>query len=162
MTIHRYPTSSLLFDGLRALFGAAATLGPCIFLEAAPAVRTVLGLIGLVFVLFGCRVMMQALSSIQVTGQAIAVHGPFAKTLPWRDLSALKLAHYAAPRRGAEGWYQLTLSGAGQVLRLESTLEGFDQVVDSAFDAARSAELSLDPTTSENLKTLGYRGEALT
>jgi hypothetical protein len=50
---------------------------------------------------------------------------------------------------------QLVLGGAGKRLKIESTLEGFEQVVALAARQAGARRLELSPTTLENLRTLG-------
>jgi hypothetical protein len=85
----------------------------------------------------------------------------------------MKLAYYAprawagARRRdrrhergergdGQHGWLQLTLQGTrGGPIRVESTLEGFDQVLRRAMAATTQRQLELDPTTTANLSALG-------
>jgi len=156
LTIHRYPRPLLLFDGLRASLGLSATLGPLLFLDVIPVLALFLGLLGGVFVLFAAQIVVQSLSTIEVSDQHIVIRGLNAKTLDWRDLSTLKLAFYASARQRGEGWYRLSLSGAGTILKLESTIEGFETIVLAASDAARSAGIMLDPTTGENLTALGY------
>ena len=50
---------------------------------------------------------------------------------------------------------QLILGGAGKRLKIESTLEGFEQVVALAARQAGARRLELSPTTVENLRALG-------
>jgi len=62
----------------------------------------------------------------------------------FRDLTGLTIA------------LQLTLQGtSGRPIRIESTLEGFDQVLRRALAAVGHRELTLDPTTTANLAALG-------
>ncbi len=156
MSIHRYPTPSLLLDSLRAGFGIAVTLGPLFFLDVAPPVALILGGLGAIFLIFALRLAQQSLSSIELSSGGISRHGPIARKLGWSDVTSLKLAHYGAPRRASDGWYQLNLRGGGGVLKVDSTIEGFDDIVASAIGAARQGGLVLDPATIENLKALGH------
>lgn len=156
LSIHRYPASTLLSDGFRAVFGVTATLLPLAFLDIAWPVMLVLGGLGAIFLVFAFKVAEHGLSSIELSDHGISRRGAMAPSLAWRDLRALKLAHFAAPRRPSDGWYQLTLKGDDGALKVESTIDGFDEIVAAAAKAAEAIGLGLDPATSENLKGLGH------
>ena len=156
MSIHRYPVSTLLSDGFRAAFGVMATLLPLAFLNVAWPLVLVFGVLGAIFVFFAFRVVEHGLSSIVLSEDGISRRGPVALSLAWQDLRALKLAHFAAPRRSSDGWYQLTLKGNDRTLKVESTIDGFDEIVAAAVKAAEAVDLGLDPATGENLRGLGH------
>jgi hypothetical protein len=157
LTVHRYPTPALLADGVRAGFGLAATIGPLLFLEVALPLGVVLGVLGVIFLAFAIRVAARSLSSVELSKRGIAIRGPMGRALEWRQLRQLKLAHYAPPRRRSEGWFQLSLAGDGPVLlRLESTIDGFDAILAEALEAARANGIDLDPATGGNLAALGH------
>ena len=145
-----------MFDGLRACLGLLVTLGPLFFLDVVPLLKLVFVVLGGIFILFALQVGAQSLSWIELSDRRIAIRGPIGKSMNWSDLSMLKLAHYTSARRSRQGWYRLSLYGAGETLRLESTIDGFDVIIAAARKAALSAGVALDPTTSENLTTLGY------
>ena len=154
MSIHRYPRTSLLIDGLRAVIGITATFGPLIFLDPAWPLTAVLGGLGLIFSIFGLRLLQQSFVSIEVSREGISGHGFGTKAIAWSDVTSLKLAHYATPRRPSEGWYQLVLKGRGGVLKIDSTIGGFDTIIGTAAREAMTSGLLLDPATSDNLRTL--------
>ncbi|MGI9487166.1 MAG: hypothetical protein ACR2RF_15065 [Geminicoccaceae bacterium] len=156
LSIHRYPVPSLLSDSLRAVFGITVTLGPLFFLNVALAPALVLGGLGLIFLTFALRLVQQSLSSIELSSEGISRHGPVARKLAWPDVTSLKLAHYGAPRKPSGGWYQLMLRGSGGILRVDSTINDFEDIVASAVEAAKKGRLILDPATVENLKVLGH------
>lgn len=155
MSIHRYPLSSLLLDALRSVAGLAATLGPLAFLDVVWPLTLILLALGLVFFIFAIRLVLQSLSSIELSDEGIASRGLFGRTMNWPELTSLKLAHYGVPRRPSEGWYQLTIKGGGCVLKLDSTIDGFDDIVSVATRAANVRGVVFDPATGENLKSVG-------
>lgn len=156
LSIHHYAVTSLLGDSVRALVGIGATLGPLAFLDVVWPLIIVLGSLAAVFLAFACRVVGHGLCSIELSDHGIAKHGPVGRSLAWPDVTALKLAHYAAPKRSKSGWYLLTLAGGGRVLKVESTIEGFDDIVTAAVSAARRRGVAIDTVTQENLKGLGH------
>jgi len=148
---YRYPPEALFLDGLRASFGLIIAFGPLIFLDVGRPLAVVLGGVGLVFLWFGFRVLAQCVVSITLSKDGLMCRGMGRSFLAWEDLTGLSLAYYAPMRRRQAGWYQLTLSGASRSIRLESTLDGFDEVLRLARLAADRAELVLDPSTRDNL-----------
>jgi hypothetical protein len=125
--------------------------GPLFFLTVVPLLAIVLVSSGLIFLWFSGRVLAQCLQSITLTTDGLSSRGLRQTRLAWTGLTGFRLAYYASLRRRSAGWYQLILVGEGNALRLESTLEGFDLVLQSALDAARRADLALDPSTRDNL-----------
>jgi hypothetical protein len=155
----RYPIASLYPDYLRTALGLGLTVGPLLVLDLAGAVAVLLGSLGALFAWFGLRTVVQHLSRVELSGEAIALSGPLPRRLAWRDLERIKLAYYAPRRSRDDGWLQLTLSGgSSRPIRLDSTLSGFDQVLRQASRVARTKDLPLDPATDANLAALGLGG----
>lgn len=176
MSRHHYPIGTLSSDYMRVAVGLALTLGPLLLLELAAPVAWLLAALAILFVWFGLRTGLRQLSAVELSPQGIAIRGPFGRRLAWDELARMKLAYYAPrgwggtrPRdrhheRGERhesdpsrrGWLQLTLQGTrGRPIRVESTLEGFDQLLRPAMAAAARKQLELDPTTTANLSALG-------
>lgn len=155
----RYPTASLYGDYARAGGGLALTLGPLLLLDVAGPLIALLAVLGALFAWFGMRTVARHLSWVELSKDAIVLHGPFPRHLAWADLERMKLAYYAPRRSRDQGWLQLTLrGGAGGPLRLDSSLTGFEQVLGEASRAAREKALPLDAATHANLAALGLEG----
>lgn len=176
MSTHHYPIGTLSSDYLRVAVGLALTLGPLLLLDLATPIAWLLSILAVLFVWFGWRTVLRQLSAVEVGTEEIAIRGPHGGALAWDELARMKLAYYAprswssARRRDRQheprddrqqGWLQLTLQGtSGRPIRIESTLEGFDQVLRRALAAVAHRELTLDPTTTANLAALGLdRGD---
>jgi hypothetical protein len=156
----RYPIATLYADYLRAGLGLALTAGPLLLLDLADGIALVLGALALLFAWFGVRTVLRQLSRVELSGNAIALHGPLSRRVAWADLERMKLAYYAPRRSRDQGWLQLTLrSTDGGAIQLDSTLAGFDQVLGAASRAARAKALPLDPATQANLAELGFGSE---
>lgn len=113
----------------------------------------------MVFLAFASRLAAQSLCIIELSDDGISSRGLGVRSLIWRDMTSLRLAHYAAPRRRSEGWYQLTIKGDDCVLKVDSTIDGFDDIVKTAKRAAEAVHLDLDPATGENLNDFQYVGD---
>ncbi|MGH6912312.1 MAG: hypothetical protein ACREH3_01225, partial [Geminicoccales bacterium] len=152
MSRHRYPASALRGDYARAAVGLGVTLGPLLLIELAAGMAIFLSALALLFAWFGWRTWSRQRSCVEVSSEAIALHGPVGRRLDWRALRRLKLAYFAPRRSRQEGWLQLTLTGDGiRPIRLDSTLEGFDQVLERAAREAAARALPLDAATAANL-----------
>jgi hypothetical protein len=178
MSRHHYPLGSLSSDYLRVAVGLALTLGPLLLLDLAPVIAWLLAGLAVLFGWFGLRTGIRQLSAVELSPRGIAVRGPFGRDLAWDELARMKLAYYAPrswsgprrrdpePARGERderqrGWLQLTLQGArGRPIRVESTLQGFDQVLRRAVASAARRRLAFDPATTANLTALGLEGAA--
>jgi hypothetical protein len=180
MSRHHYPIGALSSDYLRVAVGLALTLGPLLLLELAAPIAWLLAALAVLFVWFGLRTGVRQLSVVELSPQSIAIRGPVGHRLAWDELAGMKLAYYAPRGWGSarrreryhergqrdegqreRGWLQLTLQGpSGRPLRVESTLQGFEQVLRRAMATATRNQLHLDPTTTANLSALGLDRDA--
>lgn len=159
MQHYRYPAASLLPDYLRVGFGLAVTAGPLLALDLVRWVAILLTALALLFAWFGLRTTLRQLSWVELSPGEIALGGPLPRRLPWQQVRRLQLAYYAPRRARQNGWLQLTLRGpTGSPIRIDSTLDGFDDVLRRASSAAAANRLDLDPTTAANLAALGIAG----
>jgi hypothetical protein len=69
----------------------------------------------------------------------------------------MRLAYYSTRRDRRSGWMQLELGAGGARVRLDSRIEGFDQVVRHAAAVAAAHGLALNEATFANLEALGIR-----
>ncbi len=111
----------------------------------------ILWVLGLLFLWFGVRLFAQYMMSIVPSADGFSIRGLRSWFFDWGDLERLKLAYYAPIRRRHAGWYRLTLGGHEGTVRLDSTMDGFDDLLRSALKAAAAAKLILDPSTRENV-----------
>ena len=81
--------------------------------------------------------------------------GPISRAIEWSDVVSVKLGHYTTKRDGTSGWWQLDIKGQRSTLRIDSTLDGFSDIVARAVREARKHGVELSPTTIENLDPLG-------
>ena len=156
MEHYRYPATTLVPDYLRVAFGMTITGGPLLALDLARGVAVLLAGLMLLFLWFGVRTALRQFSWIELSAGEIVLGGPVRRRLPWQEVRRLQLAYYAPRRARQDGWLQLTLRGpSGPAIRVDSTLDGFDDVLRRATDAAARNELPLDPATQANLAALG-------
>lgn len=155
MTEHHYPKGSLVKDYLRAAGGLILTAAPFFMVEMGPVISTILALVVMLFIGYGVSTWHRQRTTIRLSEDGILAHGLFIKNVAWSELEEMKLSYYSTQRDKREGWMQLVLSGGGVRLKLDSTLQGFDQIVGRAMRAAEARHLQFSETTVENLRSLG-------
>jgi hypothetical protein len=158
VTTYRYPFRAIrrdLFSGAVGL--ALCTLPFTLDLHAAVAVVLIPGAV--LCGLYGLRALLRLRMRVAVTDDTVAARGAMSDllrsvSLRWDSLTAVSLGSYSAWRESDDGWMELRLKGQEGAIRLESTLEGFRDIVRRAALAAAARGLVLDAATAGNLRLL--------
>ena len=159
---YRYPVASLVPDGLRALAGLAFTGIPLVMLPVASWFGMVLGAGVVLFGVFGVMTGLRARAQVRVGDEGVETVPGRRGRVRWDRLRSVKLRYFAVRRererkrgQGARhGWMQLVLKGEDGVVRIDSRLDGFDDVLGRA--AAAAVALPLDPVTRANFEAAGH------
>ena len=160
---YRYPVASLVPDGVRALVGLVVTGVPLAGLSVAPWFGMVLGAGVVLFGVFGVLTALRVRTRVRVDDEGIGV-SPGRGRLGWSRVARVKLRYFAVRRErerkrgegGRRGWMQLVLKGDDRVVvRIDSRLEGFDDVLRRTAAAAVRRGLDLDPVTRANFEAAG-------
>lgn len=172
----RYPRRLLHGDLARALLGLALTAGPLAMIDPLLAVGIVLGLCAAIFAIYLVRTILRYRAFWVLEEGCVRQHGFLSGAIDWNGLRAAKLRYYTTKRgRDGAGWLVLTLKGragsddtAGQKNRVtkisvESTIEGFDDLLARAARAVREGTVDIDETSVHNFaaagRPLGRSGE---
>lgn len=155
MTTHRYHRRDLSADLLRVVLGIAACVTPMFFIEAGATASYVLGIFASFFGLFGLRTLMQSRTVVTLDDSGISATGLSNTHIPWDSLDTLKLSYFSTRRDREAGWMQITLRGKGRRIAVHSTLEGFEEVCQLGFQAARKNDIELTDATARNLAVIG-------
>ena len=151
----RYGASALVGDFARSGVGLALTVPPLLFVDVHPFVGAILIAMGALFAVFLARTVDRRLTAVAVDTVGVSVTGVRSRHIRWTDVTGLDLAYYSTRRDRTNGWMQMTLRSPTARLRFESTLDGFDDVVERAAAAAQERGLVLSETSLENLGALG-------
>jgi hypothetical protein len=160
MTRHVYPNSALLGDYLRAATGLIPTLAVLAIGPFGIVGWMMLGGFAALFAVFGIRTALRHYTCIEVTEAGLRASGLVQALISWSELDLMKLAYYSTRRDGHGGWMQLKLRAGWSILRVDSRIEGFSELVSASARAAEMRGLSLDPATSVNLQALGIEPQA--
>ena len=155
MTDHTYPNTAMVGDYLRA----AAGFVPATAILAMPAVGAaasgVAAGFAALFLLFGLRTALRHATRIVTDETGLAASGPLAATIPWTELDRMTLAYYSTRRDRRDGWMQLELRAGRSRLRIDSRIDGFEELVARAARTAAARGLELNAATIANLEALG-------
>lgn len=149
----RYARPALYADYARAAVGVVVCFLPMLLI-ASNAFTWSLAALGVVFLVFAGRTGIRHATEIVVDGSGIAAQGPFGGRIAWDKLARLKLAYYATRRDRKGGWMHLTLAGEGRTLRLDSSLDGFDEIARLAARAGVSNQLEVSDATRANFAAM--------
>jgi hypothetical protein len=159
MTQYRYPRRALTGDFLRAGIGVAITAGPALAIPPTSVAQFVLAPLALLFLAFGVRTWRRSVAVIAVTARDISLSAPWQARLAWHNLKAVRLNYYSTRFDRTGGWMQLMLKGQGgpegATIRLDSTLEGFNEIARHVATVARAARIPLSEATRNNFSALG-------
>ena len=163
MTRHTYPWEALRGDYIRGALGTAVGAGGAVAAGWGVVGWGFAGL-GALFVFFIARTAIRQQTSYQLTEQGlqrsnttILFGGPAGRKaeLRWDDLKAIKLRYYSTKRDKSDGWMQLTLSAEGRRFGIESTIDGFDDIVAATARAIARNGLTVSDSTLANFAALG-------
>lgn len=155
MMDYRYKPRALKGDYARSGIGLALTGGPLLAVDAGLAGAAVLGLLAVLFLVFGVRTVLRQLTLVRVDDDGISIEGPMPRRIRWHDLASADLSYYTTKRDGGAGWMQLKLKDRRGTLRIESSLEGFADVVRRIAHEAEANDVELAPATINNMQALG-------
>ncbi|MBU0725738.1 MAG: hypothetical protein KJ904_16190 [Alphaproteobacteria bacterium] len=155
----RYQDNAIRWDYIRAVAGLCFTLGPILVVpDIHGGFLVVLGGLALLFLAFGIRTWLRHRTRVTVTETGIALVDTRRRQLDWADVEQVKLAYFSTRRDRSEGWMQLTLSGGGTSLSVDSPLERFLDLAAEAAQLARAKGMALDDASIRNFESLGQHG----
>ena len=134
MTRLYYLKTPLLWDLLRGGLGLAVTVLPLILLDN-----------------------IRHKTEIQLTQDGIMMVTPLGrKEIAWLDMTAVTLSYFSTSRSGAgKGVMTLKLKAGDTIIRIDSSLNGFDTVVKQVAWVCSKVPVAISPTTVHNFDAMG-------
>ena len=152
----RYPRETLWADYIRAGAGAILCGLPLLLVEVN---RWLAVILAAGFVLFGAffvRTALRQRTHYLLGPDALCADGPAGTLVEWNRLDRMKLSYFSTKRDRSDGWMQLAVrSTGGRIVKVDSALDGFYDIVERAARAAEAAHLELSVATRTNLRSMG-------
>ena len=155
MTTYRYSMQDLMADYLRAGFGAAVVLMLIVVANVNLFVLLFLLLLLIVFLVYGGRTLNRQLTTVEIAPEGIRAYGGLGRQMRWEEIKRFDLRYFSTRRDRQKGWMQLRLDGAGAVLRVDSQISEFDQLVGQVYTMTRVNRAEMNEPTMANLTAMG-------
>ena len=152
--MYDYPFGELIGDYSRAALGFVLTLAPMTQLPVGSISFNVLLVLTLLFAWLGWHTWRRHRSRIVMDEQQIRLH-PSGPRIVWKELTRVDLSYFSTRADRRHGWMQLTLWSNDQKLRVDSRLNGFNEIVRFSGGYASRLQLHLDSVTVSNFEALG-------
>lgn len=153
-TIHRYSLAAVLPHYVRAITGSAIAGAVLLFTGLSSAMLWIAGPLCGLFVAFGVVTALRQATRIEVSSTGIRAVGPLSREILWEDLSRVDLRYYSTKRDRSDGWMQLKVGGGSRPIRIESTIEDFEQVVRAVAREAAARGVRLSESSAANIEAL--------
>ena len=152
----RYPRETLWADYVRAGAGALLCGLPLLVVEVNHWLAAILCAGFVLFGAFFVRTALRQRTHYLLGPDTLCADGPAGTLVEWNRLDRMKLSYFSTKRDRKDGWMQLTIGSAGgRTVKIDSSLDGFHDVVERAAEAAQAAGLSLSEATRANLRAMG-------
>ncbi len=155
MTTHTYPLDNIIGDYFRAGTGLVFVLVPALLTELGGIALTVLLSLAAIFFVYGARTLNRQLTRVSLDETGIRSSGGLSRQLRWAEVEKIDLRYFSTRRDRRNGWLQIRLDGANTVVRIDSQVSEFQQLVEYICQAVPKSQISLGQTTMTNLKSLG-------
>lgn len=152
----RYSRQTLWADYIRAVAGGLLCGLPLLLLQVNRWVGIILAIACLLFLLFLVRTALRQMTRYVLGPDTLAADGPVGGLVEWDRLDRMALAYYSTKRDRTGGWMQLMVRSAGaRSVKVDSSLDGFYDIVERAAQAAEVRRLQLSRATRVNLRSMG-------
>jgi len=152
----RYPRQTLWADYLRATAGVLLCGAPLLLLDVNRWLAYCLAAGLVLFALFLVRTALRHQTRYVLGPDTLCADGPAGTLVEWGRLDRLKLSYFSTKRDRSDGWMQLSVgSTGGRLLKVDSSLDGFHDIVERAARAADAGGVGLSDATRANLRAMG-------
>ena len=152
----RYPRQTLWADYLRATAGVLLCGAPLLLLDVNRWLAYCLAAGRVLFALFLVRTALRHQTRYVLGPDTLCADGPAGTLVEWGRLDRLKLSYFSTKRDRSDGWMQLSVgSTGGRLLKVDSSLDGFHDIVERAARAADAGGVGLSDATRANLRAMG-------
>ncbi|WP_336080747.1 hypothetical protein [Thalassospira sp. CH_XMU1448-2] len=111
--------------------------------------------LALLFIFYFARTLIRLQSKLFVSEYGIRLSSLRGGTaFAWPELSKFRLRYFSTKRDGNKGWFELTLHAGETKIVAESTLDGFDDLLEISRDWAKDNQILVDDVTRTNLMRL--------
>ena len=158
MTIFHYPMSALRGDYLRGAIGLFVTVGLLIAATKITIFQYLFAAGAILFLGFFLRTAQRHLTTFSFSNDAFQTKGPFGKSISLPAVIDIRLRYFSTrkDRTGESGWFELTIRDPKSKISVDSTINGFEQIMQNCLDIIHQNKLTPSETTVENFSSAGF------
>jgi len=157
MNGYRYPIASLRGDYLRAAAGMLFTGMMLIGASSVPVMFFLIGAIFLLFLVFAIQTWSRHATVIEIGQEGIRFYGLIRRSITWDEMTGAKLRFFTVKRTRDSGWMELTLFKGKKKAKIDSSIEGFNEIAAAVAEKAESKGIRIDENSVENFNSLGIQ-----
>ena len=158
MTIFHYPISALRGDYLRGAIGLFVTVGLLIAATKITIFQYLFAAGALLFLGFFLRTAQRHLTTFSFSNDTFQEKGPLGKSISLPAVIDIRLRYFSTrkDRTGESGWFELTIRDPKTKISVDSTINGFEQIMQNCLDIIHQNKLTPSETTIENFSSAGF------
>ena len=155
MQRYRYSLSSLRGDYVRAGLGMLFTGLMLIGAISIPVMFFIIATIFLLFVGFGFQTWLRHMTMVCIESDGINIYGIRRRKIFWENLNGTKLRFFSTKRDRDSGWMELTLLTSSGKFKIDSSIDGFNEIAESVAKNLDHRNIKIDATSVENFNAIG-------
>ena len=150
--------SALRGDYLRGAIGLFVTFGLLIAATKITIFQYLFAAGALLFLGFFLRTAQRHLTTFRFSNDAFQAKGPFGKSISLPAVIDIRLRYFSTrkDRTGESGWFELTIRDPKSKISVDSTINGFDQIMQNCLGIIHQNKLTPSETTIENFSSAGF------
>lgn len=147
-----YPTKAMAPDLAKSIVGLLICIVMAVIPDMLSIIQWTAAGLALLFIFYFARTMLRFQQKIYISEYGIRLSSIYGGTaFAWPELSKFRLRYFSTKRDGNKGWFELTIQAHGAKIVAESSLVGFDELLDISRDWAKDNQILVDDVTRTNL-----------
>ena len=158
MTIFHYPMNALRGDYLRGAIGLFVTVGLLIAATKITIFQYLFAAGAVLFLGFFLRTAQRHLTTFSFSNDTFQANGPLGKNISLPAVIDIRLRYFSTrkDRTGEGGWFELTIRDPKSKISVDSTINGFEQIMQRCVNTIHQNKLTPSETTIENFSSAGF------
>ena len=158
MTIFHYPMNALRGDYLRGAIGLFVTVGLLIAATKITIFQYIFAAGAVLFLGFFLRTAQRHLTTFSFSNGSFQANGPLGKSISLPAVIDIRLRYFSTrkDRTGDGGWFELTIRDSKSKISVDSTINGFEQIMQNCVNTIHQNKLTPSETTIANFSSAGF------
>ena len=150
--------NTLRGDYLRGAIGLFVTVGLLIAATKITIFQYLFSAGALLFFGYYLTTAQRHLTTFSFSNDTFQANGPLGKNISLPAVIDIRLRYFSTrkDRTGEGGWFELTIRDPKSKISVDSTINGFDQIMQHCVDIIHQNKLAPSETTIENFSSAGF------